>query len=73
VGMTNNTLTAWTWGLFYTIWRGARVGINYNWYTAANTPTSVQRATGCSSKGTALDVGKSCDIHAIDLILHTNF
>lgn len=73
LGMTNNMLTARTLGIFYTLWRGARVGINYNWYTMANTPIAVQQTSGCSSQHGAVNVGKSCDVHAITLILHTNW
>jgi hypothetical protein len=73
-GFSSNTLTARTLGLFYVLWRGARVGLQWNWYTTANTPTSVQQESGCTGGPTsAMHPGKSCNIHAVSLILHTNF
>jgi hypothetical protein len=69
-GFSSNALTARTLGLFYVLWRGARMGVQWNWYTTANTPVAVQNESGC---GNGTNRGKSCDIQAISLILHTNF
>jgi hypothetical protein len=72
-GFSSNMLTARTFGLFYVLWRGARVGMQWNWYTTANTPVANQRATGCKQGSSAVNPGKSCDFHGLSLILHTNF
>ncbi len=65
-------------GLYYYLWRGARVGVNWTWYQAKNTPPAIQQEIGCSSnQGVLVPAAaaglKSCDWHAVSVILHTNF
>jgi len=57
-------LTAWYW-----ISRSFRVGMWWNWWTAANTPVREQIAMGCSSNTSAAANGgrKDCDWHSINL------
>ena len=74
-GFRQNVLSDRELGLYYYIQRGTRIGINWNWYRAKNMSTANQLEVGCSSNTSVVSPanGKSCDWHAITLILHANF
>lgn len=59
--------------LWYTVVNGLRLGIQHNWWTSSNTPTSVQRAVNCSNNTNAGNIGKSCDWHTINLTAAYNW
>ena len=67
----SNHLLARELGLYYYIRPAMRVGVNWYWYSSANTPLTVQQAIGCTTAAT--DPGKSCDWHTINLVLNANF
>ncbi|MBI3001131.1 MAG: hypothetical protein HYY46_22155 [Deltaproteobacteria bacterium] len=67
----SNRLLARELGLYYYIRPAMRVGVNWYWYSSANTPLTVQQAIGCTTGAT--DPGKSCDWHTINLVLNANF
>jgi len=58
-------------GLYYYLRSQMRVGVNWYYWTASNTPLLVQQAIGCKTRPT--DIGKECSWHTINLILNANF